>query len=1086
MRFSLALLLGALLAAVPVHAQTTFASISGRVADPSGAVVPGVTIQATNSQTGYEYRAQSNESGAYTIPQLLEGTYTLRASATGFQEFVAREIQLASRDQRRIDIQMQIGAVETVVEVSAGATLIETETARIGDSKSANVLKSLPINTRSLYGFLALSPAVVDSAVGAFRRFAGSQVNQSDQSIDGITVSNGYDGTQVSPLVDYIESYQEVRVDMANNSADIGAVGQVTVVSKGGSNELHGNVFDYYVTPWFRARNPFAAARSTGISHQPGFSVGGPIVVPKLYDGHNKTFFFTSFETSRGSAPQQLLNPTVPLASWREGDFSGVSQIRDPFTGDPLSNNQIPASRLNDVSVKYQNRFYPLPNVGDTSVLRARNYNELKIREFTPSTYFTARLDHRFSDKSFFFARFTFNRSHNRPWEANLPTLGQRWQTRNTRATNASYTHSITPTLISESRFGHSFNNNPRSGPVNGTQLAQELGLVGLAEGIPDINGVLDVSWSGIGLQRITQEPWRFPGFRNLAEQFQQHVNWYGGKHSLKTGFMLTWVNFQDQQAPAALFGQLTFSNRFTGHPYSDFLYGIPTNASRAFPPRLLDRSRFAYDFFITDEYKVTPRLTLNLGLRYELHPSWSEASGLQAAFDIDEGVIVVPDGALAQVSPLLPTKYVGVVEASTLGYPSGTLMKTDRNNFAPRIGLAWRPFGADTVVRAGYGIFYDVVPNRIDAGGVPFVINEPQFVNPRDNPVVVFPRVFPATGTGGPSTVSIPAGNRVDMRIPYSMQYNVTLEHQRWDTGFRLSYVATNTRQGEWAYNYNQPVPDTNAFIGKARPYPRYPVINYVTNGAGHQYHSFNAEAQRNFRNGFSYQLSWVWARDIGDLDRETSPENAFDRARERGVTLDIPSHRFTSNFLYELPFGRGKKFGTGAGGVLNRIIGGWEISGILATYSNQFLTPLWTGPDPTGTRFTSSSTAPVVTIRPDHLRNGNLPDSQRSVDGWFDASAFARPQAGQFGTSAKGVIKGPGSFVLHGGLFKSIPFTERVRARIELTATNLPNHPNYSAPAMNISNAETVGSIGGVGASSELDQSGARFFRAGFRIEW
>jgi hypothetical protein len=202
--------------------------------------------------------------------------------------------------------------------------------------------------------------------------------------------------------------------------------------------------------------------------------------------------------------------------------------------------------------------------------------------------------------------------------------------------------------------------------------------------------------------------------------------------------------------------------------------------------------------------------------------------------------------------------------------------------------------------------------------------------------------------------------------------------------------------------------------------------------------------------------------------------------------VSLDIPTHRVTSNVLYELPFGRGKKFGTGAGRALNMFIGGWEISGILATYSNQFLTPLWTGPDPTGTRFTSSSTAPVVTIRPDHLRNGNLPDSQRSIDGWFDASAFARPQAGQFGTSAKGVIKGPGSFVLHGGLFKSIPFTERVRARIELTATNLPNHPNYSAPAMNISNAETVGTIGGVGASSELDQSGARFFRAGFRIEW
>jgi hypothetical protein len=437
-------------------------------------------------------------------------------------------------------------------------------------------------------------------------------------------------------------------------------------------------------------------------------------------------------------------------------------------------------------------------------------------------------------------------------------------------------------------------------------------------------------------------------------------------------------------------------------------------------------------------------------------------------------------------VSPLFPSNYIDVVEASTLGLPSKTLVETDKNNFAPRIGLAWRPFGANTVLRAGYGMFYDVVPNRISAAGVPFVINEPQFVNPANNPVVVFPRVFPETSTGGPSTVSIPAGIRTDIRVPYSMQYNVTLEHQRWDTGFRLSYIGTNTRQGEFNYNYNQPVADNRPFTEKARPFPQYPAINYLTNGAGHQYNSLNVEAERNFRNGFSYQMSWVWARDIGDLDRGDSPEDSYNRERERGVWIDIPTHRFSSNFLYELPFGRGKKFASGSGRALDLVVGGWEVSGILATYSNQFLTPLWTGPDPTGTRFTGNSTAPVVTIRPDQLRDGNLSESQRSVDGWFDASAFGAPQAGSFGSSARGVIKGPGSFALHAGLFKKITITEKVRARLELTATNVPNHPNYSAPDMNISNVSTVGTISGVGASSELDQSGARFFRAGFRIEW
>jgi hypothetical protein len=1069
-------------------AQTTYAGITGTVSDPNGAVVPNVAIEATHIETNFKYTAQSNAVGVYTLSQLREGNYTLRARASGFQEFVAQSIQLVSRDLRRIDIPLRVGSVETVVEVTAGATLIETETARIGDTKGASTLQSLPLNTRSLYDFLGLTPGVIGAGGGqATRRFAGSRVNQSDQSIDGVTVSNGYDGTQISPLVSYIGSFQEVRVDLANNTADIGSIGQVTVISTSGTNEFHGMAWDYYSTPWFRARNPFALERGTGVNHAPGFQVGGPIVLPKIYDGRNKSFFFFSFETSRGSAIQQLLNPTVPLAPWRTGDFSALTPrtiVRDPNGNTPFPDNRVPSSRINPVSQKIQDKFYPLPNFGDTSTLSSQNFRTQLTRPFDPNTYYTTRGDHRFSEKIFAFGRWTWNRSHSRAYEGNLPAIGRRWQTRDTRALAMSVSNTLSPSLVSETRFGITYNDNPLHGPILGNELAQELGLVGLADNMPDINGILDISFAGVGLTRITQSAWRHPGFKNYVQQYQQHINWFRGRHSVKAGVSFTRVRFEDSLASENLFGNLSFSDRFTGHPYGDFLLGIPTTASRAFPPILISRLRWAQDWFITDDYKITPRLTLNIGLRYEYHPGYSEANGQQSVFDIETGKIVVPDGALDRVSPLLPRGYVDVIEASQAGLPSQSLLRTDRNNLAPRFGLAWRPFGPETVFRAGYGIFYDVVPRAIAAGGSPFVINEPAHTNPAGAPTVILPRIFPPAASG-PTTVGLPAGTRADLRDPFSMQYNFTIEHQRWDTGFRVSYIGTNTRQGQWGYNINQPVPDTRRFVEKPRRFPAYPAITYITNGAGHQYHSLTLEAHRKMARGLYYQFSWTWARDIGDLDRGVSGEDAYNRRRERAVWLDMPTHRPSGNVVWELPFGKGRPFLSGAGRALDAFVGGWDISGVFSYYSGQFLTPLWTGPDPTGTAFTNSSTPAQLTIRPNHLRDANLPDP--TTGRWFDPTAFGPPTSGSFGTAAKGVVKGPPSNVWHLGLAKTFRISERAQLRWDLIAANAFNHPNYANPAMNISALANVGVISDVaGDVAVLDQSGPRRFRTGLTVAW
>ena len=1087
------------------QAQTTFASITGLVTDPHGAVIVGATVTATNMASNYQYTAKSNDAGYYTIGQLLEGTYTVRAESPGFKTFVEKSVSIANQDLRRLDVRLQVGDVASTIEVTGTAGLIETEKARISDTKTAETIKDLPLNQRSLWDFVGQNPGIVTAASStATRRFSGSRNNQSDASVDGITISNGRDGTQITPLVNYVESMAEVRVDMANNTAEFGGLGQVTVVSKSGSNQVHGNAFDYYQTPAMVSRNPFASSGSAGITHSPGGTIGGPITIPKLYNGKDRTFFFASYETSRGSAVHDLVNPTVPLASWRNGDFSGLlpsTVIKDPSAANaPFSGNIIPTSRLNPVSQKIQQLFYPLPNFGPANTLVSQNFREQLSREYDPSMYWTTRLDHRFSERDFLFGRFTWAKQYSRGWDDNLPTIGRIQNVRENQGANVSYTHMFKPTLINEFRWGVAYNDQPRNGAQNGPNVVSELGLTGLAPNLPDIAGIFQVGWTGLGLQNLTQQVWRHPGFKNQVFQFQDNLSWYHGRHTVKAGFVVDRTYYADGQVPTAgslvsggsnLFGSATFSNRFTGYPYADFMLGIPTSTARSFP-NFVDRElRRSYDFFVTEEFKVKPTVTLDIGVRYELHPSATNMDGYNSAFDIKTGKIVIPDGSMSKVSTLLPLSYVGIETASSIGLPN-SLIFTDKNNFAPRLGVAWRPWGENTVFRAGFGIFYDIVPETASSNTVPYAIDQPAYTNPTTNPNVILPLVYP-NSSSGPTTVTLPAAVNPNIKVPYSMQYNFTAERQMGDMAFRVSYVGTNTRHGDYNYNINQPLPSTALFVNNPRRFPVYPAINYLTNGAGHDYNGITGEIKKRGAKGLTYQLSYTHARDIGDLERGQSPENAYNRGREVQPWVDIPKNAVTGNVIWEIPVGKGKRFMSNANAVLQTIAGGWSTSIIYTYHSGRFLTPLWSGPDPTGTVYTPSAAPATATIRPNCLANGNLSSSQRSVSDWFNASAFAAPTPGQFGTCGAGVIFGPSLHVWDAGIFKLLVAKEHLRVRVELTAVNVLNHPNYSDPAMNITSAGNVGVISGVGgasnvsgASSPLDPSGARAFRSGLRVEF
>jgi outer membrane receptor protein involved in Fe transport len=1018
-------------APISLRAQTTYATITGTVTDQNGAILPGARISARNMETNISAETVSNGEGVYTITQLREGTYTLSVRASGFREYVAKDLLLVARDVRRLDFKLALGEMRDSVQVSAGATLIETETPRIGDTRTADQLKTLPLNTRGVWAFLSFTPMLVQR--GGTVSFAGSRSNQSQWAINGTTMSDGVDENAIGPLANFIESFKEVKIDLANNSSEFGTLGFVTVISKSGDNDFHGSAFDYYNSPVLRTRNPFATERGTGVFHILGFSAGGPIYLPKLYNGRNRTFFFVSAETITGSQATANLNATVPLEAWRRGDFSALGiPLRNPFTGEIYPDGVLPPEVINPVSKRIQERFYPLPNFGNVNTFASSNFRQVVPRPFDTPKYLVGRLDQKLAAKDSIYARYTVNQQVVAVWEGGLPSFGPRRQFRRNKSVSVSYGHTFSPNLVNEVRFGHTFNNNPLEGPLNGLEVINDLGIQGLAPDLPNVGGVFRVNFSGIGLMGLSQINWTRPGFLNKIRQLHDQVSYFRGKHSIKMGAEVRKVRWDSAGAGDSLFGNVSFSNSFTslrdpntqsvipntGHPYADFLFGVPTSAAREFPPILIERSRRTYDFFFQDDWKITPRLTLNLGLRYEYHPVWQEDNGLQAIFDIESGKIAVADQGFSKISSLVPAGYVDIVKASDLGLPASNLVRTDKNNFAPRLGIAYR-LSNHTVVRTGYGIYYDTVPINPSAGSVPFRISEPGFTNTMINPLVL-PQAYPAGGTRGPSTINLPAAINPDLKLPYSQQWNLTVEHERWNTGFRLSYVGTNTRQMRYTFDINAPAIDNRLYIQKTRRFPRYPGISYNDNGANHNYHALSLEAERKFAKGLFLQTSYTWSRDVGDAI-DVGIENPFDRRREKAVDQSIPTHRFNNAVIYELPIGSGRKLLGHTPRALDLAIGGCQISAITYFQSGMFLTPTITIPDPTGTVFTTGANRPQVTIRPDVLHNPNI--SQRTIDKWFDTSAFAAPPIGRFGNSSRGVIIGPGTNVWHVGFHKYSP---------------------------------------------------------------
>jgi len=1082
--------------------QSTFGTFVGTVQDQSGAVIADAKVTATNLDTNAARTANSNSAGGYEFANMQAGRYSITAEKPGFSTVQANNINLDARQERRIDLTMNLASVQETVVVNTEAAAVNTENANIANTMNNAEVTQLPANYRggstSPLGAIVASPNVQQDRTGAIA-LTGSLPFMTDYSVDGTSAVNVGVNGPAQNMYPSSEMLSEFRVSAINNNAELASSGDVTVTTKSGANALHGSAFEYLQNRALDATTYGSSVKQAKVWNTFGVSLSGPIVIPHVYNGHNKTFFFADYEGNRKPGSQLVIN-NVPTAAMSGGNLNGVPgpAAVDPFTGNPFPNNQIPASELNPVALKLLTKYYPQPNYDSGSTVGNSRFLERLPNE---TNGYDVRIDQYIGSKNQLYGRWSWK---NLPFSAQanafalsqlLPPISNEEKNRNLLIGD-SYT--ITAHLINEFRFGYSDLDSKQSFPFSGASAVQDLGLTGLDlshagndGGFPGFNFS-----SGTGFSRIGHGDVGPSHSRTL--QYTDNVTWIKGQHTAKFGIDWRTVSYSrvNNFGAADEFGSLGFNGSFSGNSFADLLLGLPTT-NLVFvigPP--IDQNSQHFAAYAQDEWRVMKNLTLSFGLRWELQPPFSEKNGNIANFNPANGGMVYPDIAAKLLPPAEQVLYQinacpGVVDtlpcspvqtASQAHLPQG-LRYTYWKDFDPRISLAWRPFGNDkTVIRTGFGIY--TVPQL---GGVAYqmtgLASTPSlfYFNFLANgkPQYQLPSV--SYGNGGlvpqiVGTYEYYVAQDIHYRDPQSAQWNVTLERQflnNW-TG-RISYIGENSYRIGMHTDQNSIRASATPYDPASVPYPQLAPIIQLGNWGFANYQDLEVQLSHRMASGFYLQATYDWAKDLTDAGSDaptafgieqgnvsgpnglTGVNDRFNLRNNRGNDAGVRRNRFLLTGIYQLPFGRGKKFLTNSNRAVDSILGGWQLSTIILAQSGPFLTPYDSNPADSQANLNEVGRAAVV--RPDRI--GNCGVSNPGPNGWFNLAAFAPTPvgAGRTGNAGVGICEGPDTVTVAGGLSKAIPITERFRLRFEATFTNLLNHPNFAAPSTDVSAPDTFG---------------------------
>lgn len=1128
-------------AAATVRAQSTFSTLVGNVTDPNNAVVAGATVTITNKGTSAVRTATTDDDGNYTAPNLDAGVYQIVIEAQGFRRVNFQSVNLLARETVRLNAQLEVGgaAAETVtITAAAGLT---TEVPTIATTKTSRELLELPVpfrasGTTSPILTLTTQPGVQVDNSGNLS-LAGSQRYSTSVTIDGISTVSVRSNGPINELFPSVESIAEIRVSQINNNAEFAQSGDITTISKSGTNNFHGGVFLYHQNRALEASNPFAPTDSAGrrikpfkVSNNFGASAGGPVHIPWLYSGRDRTFFFATYEGAR-LRQQTTRFYNVPPAAWHTGDMSSFTGlIRDPLkTGlcqtapaNPtpgvnyqeacFPGNQIPANRISEVSRRTLALFYPVPNTGAANA-NANNLTGL-FPAPTDTDQFDVRIDQNLSPGQTIFGRFTYKDRSVSSFESGiLPPIGAVGRPEKVWAFTGAYNSIIRSNLLNEFRGGFSGRNVSKDFASDGAAIIQQLGIQGLSANLPESPGVPDIAISGFTTTGIGR------GFTTTDRtyQFLDNVTWTKGRHSIKFGADLRRLSTSDLLSftTGDDFGTFTFDGTVTGtHPFAGFLLGIPDRTQYAVTGPDIDGRVWHHGYFIQDDWKVSPRLTLSFGLRYELHPPFTEKNFNITNFDRPTGNAVVPNEEARRAASPGFVASIGtnkVVTAAEAGVAE-VLRTTDYNNFAPRLGFAFRPFNnTKTVIRGGYGIytisilgsvFYSLTGvhtsdvrafnNRLDANRVP---------------LFQFPNAFPSgpANVAASGTQDFRTANQQDYADPYNQQWSLTFEQEvGWNTGLRLTYNGQHAVKLSVGPDLNQIPTNTEGFATAflRRPYPNWNIIFTRDNGGTSNFHGLTAELNRRLAQGLQLTSSYAWSKNLSDAEgsapgsfgAENGPRSLdyFNRRADYGNVAFTRRHRFLTTFIWEVPVGRGRSFLGAAHPAADAVLGGWQASGIVLFQTGPFLTPTVSGGDPSGT-----GAARRATQRPDIIGDDE-PATGRTAGQWFNRDSFICPgrspsdpaatrlncniaaPIGRYGYASVGSLVGPGTKNFSMALAKKFYFTEQTGLHFEAQFSNIFNHLNLGTPGLNI----TTTAFGVVNTTQTAEGTGPRVIQLGLRL--
>lgn len=1046
-----------LLSWAALYAQQTRGTVRGRVADPTGAAVPGAKVTLLNEQTGISTVTAASAQGEYTITNVEPGTYRVTVESSGFKSSAVKSVTVYVAQSVRVDVALEVGDLATRVEVQATIPVVQSETSSVGNVVDGTQVATMPLNGRGdITGLLRLAPGVQRGSINPL--IAGNDwTGGTNFTVDGVS-NNDVLGERGLTSVPSLDSLGEFRVVANGASAEYGKGGsQVLMVSKAGTNEFHGSIFWFNRVRATAAKNFFATAlpKAQFIRNEYGGSLGGPVI-------KNKTFFFGSFEGLRRTSMNTnvLAMPTVAL---KRGDFNNLAAIKDPFAGGtPFPNNLIPDSRISAVAKELM-KFSTDPNGPGAGPAGLGNNFTANVPTVEPNDRYSIRGDHNFTPNDRISGRY-FDAS-NGPFVSGLwggaPDKYGNWSGfgTKTRSLMSSYTRVLSPTMVNEAKLGYQWNEVYRT-PQNSSYDPSKIipGLIAPYPGLGGLPGVNITGFRGFSEQAGS-------GGDHSSWEFLDTFTWTRGRHSLKAGVEWQHVRGSNFQNGSPVRGSFNFDGRYAGHPFADFLIGAMASSGRASknPDRRPINQRWGG--FLQDDWNLARNLTINIGLRYEYAGLFSNQNGDLSNFDPATGKIILFGGTPnPRLMATLP-----VVEAEKAGFAPGRYMDRDVTNFAPRIGFAYRPFGTPRfVVRGAYGLFYN--PASANTWGYTVMLNPPFLVSetfepqPGTVPSLTWANPFPGSGNI-PASPSF-TGVARNYKTPYSQQWNMAVEFEVLkNTAIRATYLGNLGLHLPTPFPVNDPPYPAAGPIQARRPFQYMGPVTLYKSERTTSTNQLQLGATRRFSSGLAFGVEYMWTRALGPHVYGDLPMDYRNMRLDRGNLDFTKRHHASINYIYALPFGKGKRYFSSLPGSLEKMFGGWQVAGI--SY-------LMTG-DPFSVTFTSttlgwpSSRADIV---------GDPAVSNRSLTQWFNPAAFAVPQPFKYGNSARNMLFGPGAVYWDASLFKNTAITERAALQFRAEFFNVLNHPNFGTPASNISVPATVGRI-----SSATDPRNIQF---GLRLQF